>query len=52
MKRLVSVLLMRENVRCRNGTLRAILNAIIFSIWLAAFLLLMIGILSIYEVLT
>ena len=51
-KRVVSVILMREDVTCKNKTLKSLLDAIIVGIWLAGFILLMIGILSIYEVLT
>ena len=48
-KTCISVILMRENVPCKNKTLRSLLYAIIVSIWLGGFLLLMIGILSIYQ---
>ena len=48
LKRVISVILMQENIRCKNETLKALLDAIIVSIWLAGFILLMFGIFSIY----
>jgi hypothetical protein len=48
MKRVISVILMREDIPYQNKTLRDILCAIIVSIWLAGFILFMFGIFSIY----
>ena len=49
MKRVVSVILMREDVRCKNKTLNSLLCAIIVNIWWFSIVLLALSILFIYQ---
>lgn len=49
MKRVISVILMREDIPYQNKLLRDILCAIIVNIWLVGIILLVTGILVIYQ---
>jgi len=48
-KTCISVILMREDVRCTNKTLNSLLCAIIVNIWWFSIVLLVLGILVIYQ---
>ena len=48
-KTCISVIFMREDVRCKNKTLNSLLCAIIVNIWLVGIILLVTGILVIYQ---
>ena len=48
-KTCISVILMREDVRCTNKTLNSLLCAIIANIWWFSIVLLVLGILFIYQ---